>query len=137
MKVYSITMCYGKHQRELDKLTIKRGNLLEIRTLPIEATCRMPKTGSLNNKRIVYTANALKQLGGKLHHDNRLRILPFGGIHNIRKFKLNYKPIKSSKTKHSKYQNHNQGGSDHRNIVKVNKTGYKLDSRIIFAMANV
>ena len=97
MKVYSITMCYGKHQRELDKLTIKRGNLLEIRTLPIEATCRMPKTGSLNNKRIVYTANALKQLGGKLHHDNRLRILPFGGIHNIRKFKLNYKPIKAVK----------------------------------------
>ena len=103
-------MCYNKHQRELDKLTIKRGSLLEIRTVAIQATCRMPKIWSLNNKHIVYTANALKQLGGKLHHDNRLRILALGAIHNIRKFKLNYKPIKSSKTKHSKYQNHCQGG---------------------------
>ena len=88
-------MCYDNHQRELEKVTIKRGNLLEIRTVTIESTNRMPKSGSLNNKCIVYTANALRQISGLLQHDHRFKILPFGAIDNIRKFKLNYKPIKT------------------------------------------
>ena len=130
-------MCYDEHQKELDNLTIKRGNLLEIRTLATQSTCRTRGSGSLNNKPIVYGANALRHLGGRLHHDHRLRILPFGAIDNIRKFKLNYKPIKNTKSIHNKYRGRNPRGSDHRNIVKVNKSGFKLDSRVIFATANV
>ena len=129
-------MCNNNHQKDLEKLTIKKGNLLEIRTVaisePSEAINRTPRNGSLNNKCIVYTANALRQIR-LLQHDHRFKILPFGAIDNIRKFKLNYKPIKNNKY----HQGHHQDGSDHRNIVKINKVGYKLDSRIIFATSNI
>ena len=64
-------MCYDKHQKELEKVTIKRGNLLEIKA--IQSIYGMPKTGSLNNKCIVYTANALKHISGKLQHDYRTK----------------------------------------------------------------
>ena len=48
-------MCYDNHQKALDNLTIKRGNVLEIKLKANEATNGGPgKTGSLNNKRIVY-----------------------------------------------------------------------------------
>ena len=85
-------MCYDSHQKGLENLTIKRGNLLEVRTetKAKAATNRMPESGSLNNKCIGYTANALRQISGLLQHDHRLKILPFGAINNIRKFKLNY-----------------------------------------------
>ena len=93
-------MCYDKHQIELEKVTIKQGNLLEIKTVAIsEAINRTPISGSLNNKHIVYTANALKQISKSLQHDHRLKILPFGTIDNIRKFKLNHKPIKNNRSK--------------------------------------
>ena len=95
----------------------------------------MPKSGSLNNKRIVYTANALRQISGLLQCDHRFKILPFSAIDNIRKFKLNYKPIKNNRSHCHKY--HSQSGSDNRNIVKINKAGYISDSRIIFATSNV
>ena len=98
IKVHSISMYYDSHQKELENLTIKRGNLLEIKTKTKakEATNRTPESGPLNNKRIVYTANALRQISGLLQHDHRLKILPFGAINNIIKFKLNYKPIKTT-----------------------------------------
>ena len=94
----------------------------------------MPESGSLNNKHIVYTPNALRQISGLLHHDHRLKILPFGAIDNIRKLKLNYKPIKNNRSQH--VRNH-QHGSNNRNIAKINKIGYRSDSRITFATSNV
>ena len=94
----------------LDKLTIKRGNLLEIRTtesaiaIAIATNSAYPgasvkaiESGSsivLNNKHIVYQPNALRLRGEKLHHDHRLKILLFGAINTIRQLKLNAKPIK-------------------------------------------
>ena len=111
---------------------------MAIRTVTInetsEAINRTPRSGSLNNKRIVYTANALRQISRLLQHDYRFKILLFGAIENIRKFKPNYKPIKNNK---SHRQGYHQDGSDHRNIVRINKSGYKLDSKIIFATSNV
>ena len=158
-------MCYYKHQSELERLTIKKGNLLEIRESTIFETneaINRPRSGSLNNKRIVYTANALREIR-LLQHDHRFKILPFGAIDNIRKFKLNNKPIKNNQHDHrfkillfgaidnirkfklnnkpiknnKHHQGHHQDRPDHGNLVKINKAGYKLDSRIIFATSNV
>ena len=71
-----------------------------------------------------------------LHHDQRLKILPFGAIDNIRKLKLNNKPIKS-KCGQSQCQESHQTGSNSTNIIKINKVRFKSDSRIIFTTANV
>ena len=91
-------MCYDKHQCELERLTIKKGNLLEIRASTIlETSEAINRSGPLNNKRIVYTASALREIR-LLQHDHRFKILPFGAIDNIRKFKLNNKPIKITNT---------------------------------------
>ena len=81
-------MCYDKHKSELERLTIKKGNLLEIRTSTILETSEAinkPRSGPLNNKCIVYTANALRGIRLLLQHDHRFKILPFGAIDNIRK----------------------------------------------------
>ena len=97
-------------------------------------TNRMPESGSLNNKRIVYTANAVRQISGLLPHNHRLKILPFDAINNIRKFKLNYRPMKNNRSQHQK---HHQSGSNNRNIVKISKVRYRPDSRIIFTTSNI
>ena len=76
-------MCYDKHQKELEKVTIKRGNLLEIKT--IQSSYRTPKTGSLNNKCIVYTANALRQICGNFNMNTGLKYylsVPFIKLEN-------------------------------------------------------
>ena len=136
IKVQSIRMCYDNHQKTLDNLTIKRRNLLEIKTNceVKEATNGGPETWSLNNKHIVYKPNALRQICELLQHDHRLTMLPFGAIDNIRKLKLNNKPIKNNRDQH---QESHQRGSDSRNIVKINKIRFRSDSRIIFATSNV
>ena len=87
-------MYYDSHQKELESLTIKRGNLLERRTetKTKEATNRMPESGPLNNKCIVYTANALREISRLLQHDHRLKILLFGTINNIRNSSLIISP---------------------------------------------
>ena len=92
------------------------------------------KVGHLTISALVYTANALKQISGLLQHDQRLKILPLGAIDNIRKFKLNYKPMENNRPQ---CQKHCQSRSDNRNIVKINKVGYRSDSRIIFATSNI
>ena len=66
-----------------------------------------------------------------LQHDHRLKILPFGAIDNIRKLKLNNKPIKSNRGQH---QESHQSGSDSRYI---NKIRFRSDSRIIFTTSNI
>ena len=94
-------MCYDNHQKALDNLTIKRGNLLEIKInrKANEATNGRPcETRSHNNKCIVYQPKALRQIHELLHHDQRLKILQFGAIDNIMKLKLNNKPIKTIET---------------------------------------
>ena len=82
----------------------------------------------------MYQPKALRQIHELLHHDQRLKILPFGAIDNIRKLKLNNKPIKSNRDQH--HETH-QTGLDSRNITKIHKIGFRSDSRIIFATANV
>lgn len=64
-------MYHNNHQKLLDQLTIKRGNLLEIRPTQVMAgsaiQCINPGTSEspiiLNNKHIVYQPSALKLLG--------------------------------------------------------------------------
>ena len=59
-------MCYSDHQKLLDTLTIKRGNLLEIRLTEAITAKRDSTSGTsgssiqLNSKPIVYEPNAQK-----------------------------------------------------------------------------
>ena len=53
-------MCYDNHQKELDYLTIKRGNLLEIKLNRVTKEAITPVIGSLNNKCIVCHSKCLK-----------------------------------------------------------------------------
>ena len=68
-----------------------------------------------------------------LQHDQRLRQLSFGTLDKIRKLDLNKKP---TKTKLHLYQQLHQYKINLHNLIRIKKSGYKLDSRITFATCN-
>ena len=124
----------------MDWLTNKPKNILDI--IPSEEATNtnglpiVPSMGSrpLNNKSIVYDSNALKAMQCNLEHDQQLRTLPFGLIDNIRRLKLSNKPIKSRI--HLREQQH-QYKANINNLIKIKQSGYKMDSKIIFATCNI
>ena len=69
-----------------------------------------------------------------LQHDQGLRQLPFGTLDKIRKLDLNNKP---TKTKHHLRQQLHQYKINLHNLIRIKKTGYKLDTRITFATCNI
>ena len=48
----------------------------------------------LNNKHIMYQPKALKAMCTRFQHDQQLRLLSFGTLDRIRRYKLNNKPSK-------------------------------------------
>ena len=90
--------------------------------------------GPLNNKRIVYEPGVLRRMLENLQHDQRLRLLPFGSIDKIRRLKLKNKPIRNKI--HLRLQQH-QNKANSKNLIDIKKTGFKIDSRIIFATCNI
>ena len=135
-------MHYENQDEPLDKLTIKRGNLLEFKTTQSAIESNNPGasarlTGSsivLNNKCIEYQPNALWLMGNRLQHDHRLKILPFGAINTIRQLKLNAKPIKN---RLSTRLNLHQSGANRSYLINIKKNGYKSESRIIFTTCGI
>ena len=84
---------------------------------------------SLNNKLIVYEPTALREMRSHLQHDQRLRQLSFGTLDKIRRLGLNNKPTKDRL--HLREHLH-QYGANLTNLINIKKSGYKMDSKIIF-----
>ena len=91
-------------------------------------------SGLLNNKQIVYEPDALRAMCKCLQHDQGLRQLSFGTLDKIRKLDLNNKPTKTKL--HLRQQLHQYKINSH-NLIRIKKTGYKLDTRITFATCNI
>ena len=100
------------HETWLNKLTIKRGNNLEIipSSLHMEAITSAYKASLINNKNnahvngpvhaerlktIVYDPHTLRQIGLKCKHDNQLKTLPFSTIRRVRELRINFKRIRT------------------------------------------
>ena len=124
----------------MDWLTNKSENIVEIiPSTQAKHTNGRPivssgSSGSLNNKRIVYEPAALRAMRECLQHDQRLRQLPFGTLDRIRKLDLNNKPTKNKLHLHQ--QLHQYRVNLH-NLIRIKKTGYKLDTKIAFATCNI
>ena len=121
----------------MDWLANKSENIVEIiPSTQAKHTNGRPivSSGSFNNKQIVYEPDALKAMCESLQHDQRLRQLSFGTLDKIRKLDLNNKP---TKTKLHLYQQLHQYKINLHNLIRIKKTGYKLDSRITFATCNI
>ena len=124
----------------MDWLTNKLENILDL--IPSEEAMHTngqpivssKTSGSLNNKHIVYQPNALKAMHEKLQHDQWLRLLPFGTLDKVRKLKLNNKPTKS---KLHLCQHLHQYKVNANNLIRIKNSGYKTDSRVIFATYNI
>ena len=121
----------------MDWLTNKSENIVE--TIPSTQAKHtngqsIVSSGSLNNKWIVYEPDALKAMHESLQHDQRLRQLSFRTLDKIRKLDLNNKPAKNKLHLH---QQLHQYRINLQNLIRIKKTGYKLDSRIIFATCNI
>ena len=91
-------------------------------------------SGSLNNKQIVYEPVALRAMWECLQHDQGLRQLPFGTLDRIRKLDLNNKPTKNKLHLH---QQLHQYRINLHNLIRIKKSGYKLDTKIAFATCNI
>ena len=121
----------------MDWLTNKSENIVEIvPSIQAKQTngWSIVSSGSLNNKWIVYEPDALRAMHKCLQHDQGLRQLPFGTLDKIRKLDLNNKPTKNKL--HLCQQLHQYKINLH-NLIRIKKTGYKLDTRITFATCNI
>ena len=87
------------------------------------------RRGTLNNKPIVYEPAALKEMRNHLQHDQRLRQLSFGTLDKLRRLGLNNKPTKDRL--HLREHLH-QYGANLTNLINIKKSGYKMDSKIMF-----
>ena len=92
------------------------------------------RRGSLNNKLIVYEPTALKEMRNHLQHDQRLRQLPFRTLDKIRRLGLNNKPTKD---RLHLCEHLHQYGANLTNLINIKKSGYKMDSKIIFTTCNI
>ena len=92
------------------------------------------RRGSLNNKLIVYEPAALKEMQNHLQQDQRLRQLPFRTLDKIRRLGLNNKPTKDRLHLH---EHLHQYGANLTNLINIKKSGYKMDSKIIFTTCNI
>ena len=101
---------------------------------PIVSSRPSGQGGSLNNKLIVYEPTALREMRNHLQHDQRLRQLSFGTLDKIRRLGLNNKPTKDRL--HLREHLH-QYGANLTNLINIKKSGYKVDSKIIFATCNI
>ena len=126
-----------------DWLTNKSENIVEIipstqakhtNGQPIVSSRPSGQGVSLNNKLIVYEPAALREMRDQLQHDQRLRQLSFGTLDRIRKLGLNNKPTKNGLHLH---EHLHQYGANLTNLINIKKSGYKMDSKIIFTTCNI
>ena len=124
------------HKNQLNKLTIKRGNNLEIVLVNLNREAINQVTGNcpLNNKNngqdntpvhasrphtIVYDLVTLREIGLSCKHDKWFKILPFGAIRNIHKLKINNKRIQTNRG--SRVQEHRKTPNTN-NLISIKKT---------------
>ena len=88
----------------------------------------------LNNKLIVYEPAALREMQSHLQHDQRLRQLSFRTLDKIRRLGLNNKPTKD---RLHLCEHLHQHGANLTNLINIKKSGYKMDSKIIFSTCNI
>ena len=89
---------------------------------------------ALNNKPIVYEPAALKEMRTHLQHDQRLKQLSFRTLDKIRRLGLNNKPTKGKLHLH---EHLHQYGANLTNLINIKKSGYKMDSKTMFATCNI
>ena len=110
----------------MDWLKNKSNNIVEI--IPSEEAKHtngqsIVSSRPLNNKHIMYQPNnALKAMCTRLQHDQQLRLMSFGTLDKIRRYKLNNKPSKGKL--HLRHQIQ-QYRANTNNLIRIKNSGYK------------
>ena len=131
----------------MDHLTIKSSNNIQvfpnmtnreaIATSAFSASTTI-ETRSLNNKNntVAYSTHALKIIGEKIKHDQRVRHIQYGTKKRIKELKLNHKLIRNRNKTTSKGQFH-RDGANNTNLITIKKKGFKGYTNIIFTTCNI